>query len=316
MKRALILLFLILSLSQSDLLAVTETELDSLWIRASSGGIRFRDEVQPAKDALVEHGEEAVDYLVDKMDTRGAREMHTLVDILGKIGSPAVDEVCGQLNSDDFYRVRLATRVLGRIGDSTAVDCLLPHAGSPEYNIRSGVASALGKIGHSSAVETLKELSRDEDYLVRKSAVVALGKMPFDKVKEQLILCLSDDYYGVRYSAGRAFAGYEDGGAEESAEYLKDYVDEFLDKKEPFSDIETLAVTHAIETLGTMEYKDARGLFKDIIKSDRTSIIRGYAVRGLGKVGKESDFRMISKLVKYEPDYFVKSMMLNMVKNH
>jgi hypothetical protein len=290
---------------------VNQAELDSLWIRASAGGIRFRDQVKPCKEALVEKGADAVAYLVSKMDTRSAREMHTLVDILGEIGEPATFAVCGQLESDDLFRVRLAARVLGRIKDSTAVECLLPHASDSLYNIRAGVASALGEIGHPSATKTLLKLAVDDDYLVRKSATVALGKMPFESTVGMLLTNLDDDYYGVRYTAATALSNY----GEDAVPYLIGFTDSMLDSHSiRESDRKLYAAVLAIDALGKIGDKKSTNYLKKTIKSDLDeradyhSLIRGYAVCALGGTGNKSIVKFLEKQSRKEADFFVQSM--------
>lgn len=302
---------------------VNQAELDSLWIRASAGGIRFQDQVKPCKEALVEKGADAVGYLVSKMDTRSAREMHTLVDILGEIGEPATFAVCGQLESDDYFRVRLAARVLGRIKDSTAVECLLPHASDSLYNIRAGVASALGEmrthlgIGRSSATETLLKLAGDDDYLVRKSATVALGKMPFQSTVGMLLTNLDDDYYGIRYTAATALSNY----GEEAVPYLIQFIDSMLDSHSiRESDKKLYATVLAIDALGKIGDKNSINYLKKTIKSDledradHHSLIRGYAVRALGRTGNKSAIKFLEKQSRKETDFFVQSMIKEALK--
>ncbi len=307
----LLLCFLIMVYPLSSSYAeVSQSTLDSLWIRASSGMIRYQDEVKPSREALVEYGEEAVDYLAGKMDTRSAREMHTLVDILGEIGSVVTDEVCEQLDRDDPYIVRLACRALGRIGDSSAVECLLPHANDSLYTIRSGAASALGKIGHRSATDILLRLAHDEDYIVRKSATVSLGKMPFELVYESLLENLSDEYYGVRYTAAASLAGYE----KKAAPALKGYITENLNINS--SDLprnRVFAVALAIDCLGKIGQKKSSRLLKKIVDSENDRIIKAYAARSLGKIGGKSNRKFLVKMKKSETDPFVSQLLADAI---
>ncbi|MBD3233279.1 MAG: hypothetical protein GF315_06100 [candidate division Zixibacteria bacterium] len=306
----LLLITLLISTTQISTAEVSRSTLDSLWIRASSGMIRHQDEVKPSKEALVEYGEEAVEFLVEKMDTRSAREMHTLVDILGKIGSVATDEVCEQLNSDDPYRVRLACRTLGRIEDSSAVECLLPHADDTLYTVRSGVASALGEIAHRSATETLLRLAQDEDYIVRKSATVSLGKMPFESVYQRLMANLSDDYYGVRYTAAASLAGYE----KKAVPAIKGYITENLNiNSTDLPQNRIFSVALAIDCLGKISDKKSSKMLKKIIDSDNDGIIRAYAARSLGEIGGKSNRKFLVKMENRETDPFVSQLLADAI---
>ena len=304
---AFMVIFLIPSFAGAE---IPKSTLDSLWIRASSGEIRFRDEVQPSKDALIELGSDAVDYLVEKMDTRSAREMHTLVDLLGKIGKPAVAKVCEQLESGDNFRIVLACRILGKIKDTSAIVYLLPHAEDSLYNIRSGVASALGEIGDASASATLVQLAKDSDYLVRKSATVSLGKMPYSEAIDVLIDNLSDDYYGVRYSAATSLIKFGD----KSKKALEGYITELVNGD--FSELPStriFGVALALDCLGKIGDKGFSKDIKKIIKSKNDSVIRGYAVLSLKQIGGKSNLRFLKKIAKKEKDIFVNALLSDII---
>jgi len=308
MRNLIILLILILTSTTSSYAEVDKSALDSLWIKATSGLIRFQEEVQPSKDALIEHGEDAVSFLIDKMDTRSAREMHALVDILGKIGEQATLDVCGQLESDDYYRVNLATRVLERIKDSTSVVYLLRHAQDSLYNIRSGVASALGGIGHKSATGTLLKLASDSDYTVRKSATVALGKMPFEEVYPALLTNLSDGYYGVRYTAANSLVKFE----KDAVKPLKDFIEiDMKDLSSYKSDNEIFGIALAVDCLGKIGDKKSSKLLKKISKTSGNHLIRGYAARALGEIGGKSNIKYLRESSETESDPFVKAMIID-----
>ncbi|MCP4631682.1 MAG: HEAT repeat domain-containing protein [candidate division Zixibacteria bacterium] len=305
MKNLIIILLLLLAFTTSSNAEVEKSALDSLWIKATSGLIRFQEEVQPSKDALIEHGEDAVGFLIDKMDTRSAREMHTLVDILGKIGNTATLKVCGQLESDDYYRVNLATRILEKIKDSTSVEYLLQHAQDSLYNIRSGVASALGGIGHKSATGTLLKLASESDYTVRKSATVALGKMPFEEVYPALLTNLSDSYYGVRYTAANSIVGFE----KDAVKALKDFIERYMKDLSSFkSDDEIFGIALAVDCLGKIGDKKSSKLLKKVSKISGDYLIRGYALRALGAIGGKSNIKFLHKSSETVSDPFVQAM--------
>ncbi|MFH1336529.1 MAG: hypothetical protein ABII96_08425, partial [Candidatus Zixiibacteriota bacterium] len=61
-------------------------KVDSLFIVSNGVSEKYRDQAQPAESTLVAMGEQAVPYLMEKLDTQSAREKWTLIRILGKIG--------------------------------------------------------------------------------------------------------------------------------------------------------------------------------------------------------------------------------------
>jgi len=300
-----LIILIFLSLAQPAGADVTQAKLDSLWIRASSGEIRFAEQVQPSKDSLAGYGSDAVEFLVDKMNTRSALEMQILTDILGKIGVAGIPRVCQQLDSPDDFRARLACRVLGRIKDPAAVPCLLPHAFDPLFNIRAGVATALGEIGHPSATDTLRKMAKDQDYLARKSAVVALGKMPFEKVADDLVNGLSDGYYGVRYAAASSLVGF----GKPAAAILKKFISNTLivsGSLLPQPRIYALAL--AADCLGKIGDKSCSKTLQEMIQSDYDPVVMGYAARALGVLEGKSSLKFLKKIQLSQNDIFVQSM--------
>ena len=83
----LLLLTVISGLAAAD--TELERKVDSLFVIASSGEVKYRDMVEPAKDSIAAIGADAVPILVDKFTTKSARERWTIIKILEKIGSPA-----------------------------------------------------------------------------------------------------------------------------------------------------------------------------------------------------------------------------------
>jgi len=174
--------------------------LDSLWIRASSGELKYRDSVEPSKKALVDLAEQSIPYLVTKLDTRSAREMHTLVDIFKRIGSQAVEALVEALSSDNHEVVRLACRCLGPIEDERATPPLLELFPEDDFRVRSAAVKAVGEIRDSTATEKVVELLSDSTETVRKSASVALGKIGDRKAVGPLVTALGDEHFSVRYT--------------------------------------------------------------------------------------------------------------------
>ena len=62
--------------------SLMEQKVDSLFMIASSGDIKFKDLVKPAIDSLAAMGGEITPLLIDKFDTKSARERVTLMNII------------------------------------------------------------------------------------------------------------------------------------------------------------------------------------------------------------------------------------------
>lgn len=181
-----------------------ERKIDSLFIIASSGDIKYRDSVDQAIDSIAVFGAPAVPRLVETYTTQSARERHTINQILKKIGSDAVPYLTRSLGLDDPEQVSRICYSLGEIGDDYATKPLLNIIDYDHWWVRAGVAGALGKIGDTTAFEKTLGLFTDSIEMVRKSAVVAVGKMKILRAVPDLIGMFSDPYYGVRYTASEA----------------------------------------------------------------------------------------------------------------
>ena len=100
MRKAIILLITAATLAAmlipaDDVRAETafEKTFDSLFVIASSGEVRFRDQNEPAMDSIAAYGVKAVPLLIDKFTTKSARERWTVLWTLQRIGKPAVPDL-------------------------------------------------------------------------------------------------------------------------------------------------------------------------------------------------------------------------------
>ena len=83
---------------------------------------------------------------------------------------------------------------IGMIGDSTAVEGILPLLQDPSDTIRLASVIALGKIGNVTAIPALQEALKDEEPNVRWDAAVALTKLNSTSGKAILLDLLRPDY--------------------------------------------------------------------------------------------------------------------------
>lgn len=293
MKRAIPIFVLIIAAQAS---AQTESDsidhvVDSLFTRASSGELKYRDLVQPSKEALGEMGEVAVPRLVEKMTTQDAREMLTLVDIFKLIGRPAVPLIVEALGAEDPYKRRLAARALGDMKDSTAVDGLLQYTDDPDYRIRAGVIGALGKIGDFRGVAPSTAALQDKDYLVRTAAAVSLSFLADSSTISVLLEALTDPYYGVRYKAAEALWNIGESSVVPVKESLKSVND-------------TVAFYLLIEVAGNL--KDEK-LIKPLSKilASEDPMARAFAAEALAKINTKKAKKMLRKRESEETHPFV-----------
>jgi hypothetical protein len=103
-----------------------------------------------------------------------------LASVAGAASDVKVDDLCRAVVEDSNYKVRVqAALVLGKLGDTRAVQPLIKALGDQNKTVRGIAASALGQLGDAAALEPLRGLLRREsDAFVRgqiEKAVAALG---------------------------------------------------------------------------------------------------------------------------------------------
>jgi len=204
-----VVIVIFISCSISILARDIDRKVDSLFIIASSGELKYRDLVKPAIESLAVLGESAVPRLLEKYNTKDARERHTINNILVKIGKPATPFLLKGLSDSNDEKISRLCYTLGNIKDSSAVEGIISTAFESNWKIRSSAVSALGKIGHNLADETVIKLLSDSDETVRKSAVVAAGRLLIEKAIPKLIHILGDDFYGARMTSSEALIKFD-----------------------------------------------------------------------------------------------------------
>jgi HEAT repeat protein len=178
-----------------------QQKLDSLFVIASSGEIKYQSLVGPAVDSIAVLGAEAVPYLVDKLVTKSARERVAITSILTKIGSPAVPYLIRSLSLDDEIIVQRVAGELGDIKDSSAAEPLMKVSNHKVWQVREQAVGSLGKIGAHAAGDVVTKALQDTIGQVRKSAAVAAGQFVLTADIPQLVHMLGDDFYGARMCA-------------------------------------------------------------------------------------------------------------------
>ena len=178
-----------------------EKKIDSLFVIASSGELRYSDLTEPAMDSIAALGAPAVPWLVEKLSTKSARERLTVIWILQRIGGEAVPYLVSSLNRSEELIVGRICWALGDIKDSTSVQPLINVSGHSDWSVRDQAVEALGKIGDTRANEIVMQSLADTLGQVRKAAVVSCGQLAINEAIPDLINCFADDFYGARLEA-------------------------------------------------------------------------------------------------------------------
>ncbi len=197
---SLILLFVFIG-NTADAQNLLQKKIDSLFVIASSGEVKFQPMVKPAEDSIAAMGADAVPILVDKLETKSPRERLAIINILKKIGSPAVPYLLKALGFTKGLVVERVAWALGDIKDTAAVIGLLGVANHPRWQVREQSIGSLGRIGDSRAADAVITALEDSIMLVRKAATVAAGQLKVQGSVPKLVHLLGDSFYGVRMTA-------------------------------------------------------------------------------------------------------------------
>ncbi len=197
------LLFLIVGVWASSAAGKTvlDKKIDSLFVIASSGEVKFQKMVQPAKDSIAALGAQAAPRLVQKLDTKSARERVTIMEILKKIGSAAVPELVHNLGDTCGLRVERICGSLGEIADSSATLPLVEISRHHRWQVREQSVGALGSIRDQRGAAVVDAALADSNEIVRKAAAVSAGKLKLNGSTAKLVGLLGDPFYGARMSA-------------------------------------------------------------------------------------------------------------------
>ncbi|MCK5055728.1 MAG: HEAT repeat domain-containing protein [Candidatus Aminicenantes bacterium] len=111
----------------------------------------------------------------DNPDTRAEA-----VEILIRIGKPAVALLISTLSNEVTDSRKYAARALGGIADARALHPLIDTLKDNEPAARKEAADALGKMGNAAAVKSLISTLEDTDALVRDKAAGALDRIGWE----------------------------------------------------------------------------------------------------------------------------------------
>jgi HEAT repeat protein len=142
--------------------------------RLKGQGGRNRTE---AEAVLVAFGERAVKALLSALaEERDLLVRKSIVDILVRIGSPAVPPILDNLNDARWYFVRNMVTILG----SLEMPDLSPHIvralSHPDLRVKKEAIKGLSRLSHPSAVQALAELCFFPEESIALMATAALSR--------------------------------------------------------------------------------------------------------------------------------------------
>jgi len=259
-------------------------KFDSLFVIASSLDIKYKDQVQPAREAIAAMGGDVVPLLIDKLGTVHARERVTLEEIFKKIGKPAVPYLNNALLRTDSLRLSRVALMLYYLPDSSSVKNLMKVTGNKYYWVRYQSIRALGKIGDHRAVGAVQKALRDKNELVRTMAAWAGGQLIDKKLILDLIKALDDSYYGVRMASRDALVNA-------SCELKTQYILSSLTAPSPM--IRKYLLSVIVQDSCLYDISTVK-----LYLSDKDPVTRSLALRAANRLNPES----VSDYLKQLPD--------------
>jgi hypothetical protein len=173
-------------------------------LEAVAGVRSGRKEKEDAKRAILDLGEEAYPFLVEKTDSADIMVLITAMDLLKEIGAPAVPYFIRYYGKVGRRGRSVILHLIGEIGDARGLGLCLRGVEDKAWQVRRSAARALGKLGMEEGAEPLHALLGDGDKEVRGEAALALGRLGSAEALPILTPLLEDPYYNVRNQAARA----------------------------------------------------------------------------------------------------------------
>jgi HEAT repeat protein len=166
---------------------------------APGGQPRARKEVV---EALVRHGKDVTELLVEYLDVEDLETCHAAVTALGRIGDArAVPRLTEMLAEGGPETMIAAAGALARIGDRRAMAPLLTLLEYPHAAVRQAAIAALNSIGHPDLAEQVTALLEDPNPVVRESAVRIAGYFGYPRCAQSVADLCSDASETVRAAA-------------------------------------------------------------------------------------------------------------------
>lgn len=155
----------------------------------------------------------AVPVLIDALHDR-ERDVHQHAAWgLMHIGPPAVPEMIKALKDKDGYVRKDIAKILGHVGDPSAVYAIIEALGDDVADVRRAAAEALGQFKDATAVPALCVALSDTQEFVRRTAAEALGQIGATTAVHDLIHALHDASESVRVVAAWALGQIKDTAA-------------------------------------------------------------------------------------------------------
>ncbi|TVR75925.1 MAG: HEAT repeat domain-containing protein [Chitinophagaceae bacterium] len=189
-----------------------ETDLQKLFWHASAAPLKFQKYVEPARERLLEIGDEALDFIMQQMLTESVREVHLFRIILPKFGEKATKALSDSLSSENPFIVSRALNLLqecSKEGHGIYVaETVVPFTNDPSWQRRSHAYMFLSRLDTTAYQSILLEGLYDSHPHVRRSAAEGLSNSKNPDIQNEMLLALNDSFQQVRFYAEKYFSAH------------------------------------------------------------------------------------------------------------
>lgn len=247
-------------------------------------------------------GEPAVDILIPVLGDATERVREIAISVLTTIGAPAAVSLTKALESPDVLTRAGAARVLGDIGDTTAIEPLTKGLEDGNLHVRIAIAAALYKLGDKSHADVIID-GLDADLLsARRAAAAAMQNVVEKPPVEPLIKAAEDSDAQVQLSATRALGKTKDARAVPVLIAALKAKDDAIRNiaADALAELGELAVMplvkllsseqnegtlyKAVQILGNIGDSRAVEALEKIYEEDTRPLVRGEAAKALNKI--------------------------------
>lgn len=274
--------------------------LDSLFVRASVGRFDYLNLNEGARDSISKIDNDTIaHYLVNKFSSSSAREFHTIVDILKRMGERSRPALLNGLKSTDL-QIKISTiYTIGEISDSLLIFEALENFEDTNLKVRVNLARILGFYDIPVLVPYMIKYLSDTESRVRLYSLISLGRLENinDSLIPYILPNLADEDINIRSAAAGVLTKFGDKGVEILEEH--------------FSELPYISQFEIIEVLGEIGSHSALQFLAEIIL-DSDEYRRAFIYNALSK--SETGLEMIKRFNEDESSLVLRSFLEN-IKN-
>lgn len=154
---------------------------------------------EDALEAVLEYGKEAINPLIDLLNTSTQKEVRMkIIEILSHLGPDSALFLRDQIHSSNWQIRRNTCLILGLVKDTYSANAIKKLTTDPYAQVRITALESLVRIIGQEAEDALIEAIKDPDVEVRRTAIRLLGKIQSKKAIPQLVALLPRTMFGIK----------------------------------------------------------------------------------------------------------------------